>query len=172
MQSQEKTRLDEQAPEDASTAIADAKPKKRGRPVGSKNAKKKVAKKKTGKKKATKKTASKKKVGKKKAGKKKASKKVVADPGSKKVTRKKATKKKASKKKRGKKKVAGRAIPASSSMARLMAAVEELRAAVVDLAQSQGAEQKAAMSDLRKTAQAKIADLEEAAMRSLKNFGR
>ena len=176
MQSQEETRLDQQAPEEASAAVADAAPKKRGRPPGSKNAKKKVAGKKVGKKKASKKKVSKKKASKKKAGKKKASKKVLAERGSKKVTRKKASKKKASKKKaskkkRGKKKVAAQTVSASGSMARLMAAVEELREAVVDLAQSKAAEQQSAVSDLRKAAQSKIADIEEAAVRSLKKFG-
>ena len=178
MQSNEETRLDQQAPDEASATMADAEPRKPGRPKGSKNVgKKKASKKKAGKKKASSKTASRKKAGKKKSGKKKASKKkvsrsAVAELGlGKKATRKKAGKKKASKKKRGKKKAAASRAGGSDSMARLMAAVEELREAVVELAQSKASEQHTAVHELREAAKAKIADLEDAAMRSFKKLG-
>lgn len=134
MQSQEETRLDQQAPEDASTATADPAPKRRGRPPG----------KKTSKKKASKKKATKKKIGKKKTGKKKVSRK---------------------------KKVAGRPASASEPMARLMAAVEELREAVVELAQEKADNQREAVSELRQAAQARIAEVEGAALRALKKLG-
>ena len=154
MQSSEETRLDQQAPEDASASVADAEPRKPGRPKGSKNVgKKKSSKKKAGKKKATKKKASKKKAGKKKASKKKTS------------------KKKTSKKKRSKKKTAAGSTGGSDSMARLMAAVEELREAVVELAQTNAAQQHTAVQELRLAAKARIADLEDAAVRSLKKLG-
>jgi len=161
MQSREDTRLEQAASAEGAESAAEAQPKRRGRPPGSKNKKKKVigkktSKKKTTKKKATKKKAAKKKVGKKKATKKKASKKF----GSKKVA----------KKKRGKKKTT-RATAGQDSMARLMAAVEELREAVVDLAQSKAEEQQSAVADLRKAAQSRIAEIEDAAVRSLKKFG-
>ncbi len=171
MQSQEETRLDQQAPEEASTEAAEPAPKRRGRPPGSKNSKKKTTKKKATKKKASKKKASKKKASKKKTGKKKASKKVGTAPGTKKATRKKASKKKASKKKRGKKKAAGRPATVSDPMVRLMAAVEELRDAISDLAQSKAAEQHTAVTELRQAAKARIAEVEEAALRSLKKLG-
>jgi hypothetical protein len=199
MQSSETDILEQQAPEEASATVAETAPRKPGRPAGSKNkkktskkkaskkkagkkkaSKKKATKKKASKKKASKKKASKKKAAKKKRGKKKASKKVAATPGSKKKTRKKAgkkkaSKKKASKKKRGKKKGSKKkaaAKPASSdSMARLMAAVEELREAVVDFAHSKTEDQQAVVAELRRSAQAKIADLEDAAVRSLKKLG-
>ena len=166
MQSREDTRLEQAASAEGAESAAEAQPKRRGRPPGSKNKKKKVigkktskkktSKKKTTKKKATKKKAAKKKIGKKKATKKKASKKF----GSKKVA----------KKKRGKKKTT-RATAGQDSMARLMAAVEELREAVVDLAQSKAEEQQSAVADLRKAAQSRIAEIEDAAVRSLKKFG-
>ena len=173
MQSNEATRLDQQAPEEAATAAAEAVPRKPGRPKGSKNVgKKKASKKKAGKKKATKKKASKKKAGKKKRSKKKVAGKPLAEPGAaKKATRKKAGKKKASKKRRGKKKTAASRAGGSDSMARLMAAVEELREAVVELAQSKASEQHTAVQELREAAKAKIADLEDAAMRSFKKLG-
>jgi hypothetical protein len=150
-----------------------------------KASKKKASKKKASKKKASKKKASKKKASKKKASKKKRSKKVATAPGTKKATRKKAgkkkaskkkaSKKKASKKKRGKKKRGKKksaAGPASSdSMARLMSAVEELREAVVEFAQTKTEDQQAVVAELRRSAQAKIADLEDAAVRSLKKLG-
>lgn len=169
MQSQEDTRHDQKAPDEASSAVADPAPKRRGRPPGTKNSKKKTTKK-TAKKKATKKKASKKKASKKKTGKKKASKKLTATPGTKKATRKKASKKKASKKKSGKKKAAARTEAGSPELARLMAAVEELRAAVIDLATSQAARE-SAVGDMRKAAQAKIAEIEDATARSLKKLG-
>ncbi|MCC5866201.1 MAG: hypothetical protein JJU31_13840 [Wenzhouxiangella sp.] len=169
MQSQETTRHDQQAPDEASSAVADPAPKRRGRPPGTKSAKKKTTKK-TAKKKATKKKATKKKASKKKAGKKKASKKLTAVPGTKKATRKKASKKKASKKKRGKKKTAARTEGGSPELDRLMAAVEELRSAVIGLATSQAARH-SAISDMRKTARAKIAEIEDATTRSLKKMG-
>ena len=56
-------------------------------------------------------------------------------------------------------------------MARLMAAVEELREAVVELAQSKTAEQQSAVQELRLAAKANIAALEDAALRSLKKLG-
>ena len=180
MQSTHIDKLEQQAPEEASGATAEPEvARKPGRPAGSKNkkagskkrtSKKKTSKKKATKKKATKKKATKKKASKKKAGKKKASKKVAAAPGSKKATRKKATKKKTSKKKRAKKKSSTK--PGSSdSMTRLLTAVEELREAVVELAQTKASEQQAAVTEFRRSAQAKIADLEAAAVRSLKKFG-
>ncbi len=91
------------------------------------------------------------------------------------MSKKKASKKKASKKKRGKKKrtkkqSATRA-STSDSMARLMSAVEELREAVVDFAQSKTEDQQAIVAELRRSAQTKIADLEDAAVRSLKKLG-
>ena len=180
MQSNNIDKLEQQAPEEASSATAEPEvARKPGRPAGSKNkkatskkktSKKKTSKKKASKKKATKKKATKKKASKKKTGKKKASKKIAAEPGVKKATRKKASKKKAGKKKRGKKKTAGATAP-SESLARLMAAVEELREAVVDFAEAKAEDQKAAVSELRRSAQAKIADLEDMAVRSLKKFG-
>jgi hypothetical protein len=116
-----------------------------------------------------KKKATKKKAAKKKAGKKKVSKKVAAEPGVKKATRKKASKK-AGKKKRAKKKTAS-AASSSDSLSRLMAAVEELRDAVVDFAQAKTEDQQVAVAELRRSAQAKIADLEESAVRALKKLG-
>lgn len=102
----------------------------------------------------------------------KVSRSAVAEPGlGKKATRKKAGKKKASKKKRGKKKAAASRAGGSDSMARLMAAVEELREAVVELAQSKASDQQTAVHDLREAAKAKIADLEDAAIRSFKKLG-
>ena len=158
MQSQEDTRLDQQAPEEAATAVADPAPRKPGRPKGSKNA----AKKKT----------SKKKIGKKKASKKKAATKAVAvTDSSTKALRNKAVKKKVSKKKRSTKKTAAGGAGGSDSMARLMAAVEEMREAIVELAQSKAGEQQTAVNELRQAAKAKIADLEEVAVRSLKKLG-
>ena len=189
MQSSETEKLEQQAPEEASSTVADSAPRKPGRPAGSKNkktagkkkaAKKKTSKKKTSKKKATKKKASKKKASKKKAskkkaskkktGKKKASKKIGAKPGVRKTTRKKASKKKAGKKKRSKKKTAAAAAP-SDSLSRLMAAVEELRDAVVAFAQAKGEDQQVAVAELRRSAQSKIADLEESAVRALRRIG-
>ena len=163
MQTSQPTRADEQAPEDASAAVADPKPARRGRPPGSTN--KKASKKKASKKKASKKKASKKKAGKKKAGKKKVSKKTV----SKKTASKKATKKKASKKKRSKK-TAAQAAPASGRLARIIAAVEELREAVLELAKSSATEHQQAVVDLRALARRKIDDLENAATRTLDKF--
>ena len=171
MQSREDTRLEQAASAEGAESAAEAQPKRRGRPPGSKNKKKKVIGKKTSKKKTSKKKTSKKKATKKKATKKKAAKKKV---GKKKATKKKASKKfgskKVAKKKRGKKKTT-RATAGQDSMARLMAAVEELREAVVDLAQSKAEEQQSAVADLRKAAQSRIAEIEDAAVRSLKKFG-
>ncbi len=166
MQSREDTRLEQAASAEGAESAAEAQPKRRGRPPGSKNKKKKVIGKKTSKKKTTKKKTTKKKATKKKAAKKKV--------GKKKATKKKASKKfgskKVAKKKRGKKKTT-RATAGQDSMARLMAAVEELREAVVDLAQSKAEEQQSAVADLRKAAQSRIAEIEDAAVRSLKKFG-
>lgn len=166
MQSREDTRLEQAASAEGAESTAEAQPKRRGRPPGSKNKKKKVIGKKTSKKKTSKKKATKKKATKKKAAKKKV--------GKKKATKKKASKKfgskKVAKKKRGKKKTT-RATAGQDSMARLMAAVEELREAVVDLAQSKAEEQQSAVADLRKAAQSRIAEIEDAAVRSLKKFG-
>jgi len=100
--------------------------------------------------------ASKKKASKKKASKKKASKK--------KASKKKASKKKASKKKASKKK---KASYRDDSFARIVAAVEELRDAVNDLAGSELRHRREAVEDLRAAARAKISDLETAAQRSL-----
>ncbi len=136
-----------------------------------KASKKKASKKKASKKKAAKKKASKKKLGKKKAGKKKASKKKV---GKKKVGKKKTGKKKAGKKKRGKKK--GRKKKGSKKrttaaagvpMTRLVAAVDELRAAVMELATKEVSHRRKAVDDFRQTAKAKMSDLESAAQSSL-----
>ncbi|MFP4277959.1 MAG: hypothetical protein ACLFQ2_11145 [Wenzhouxiangella sp.] len=169
MQSTDIENLEQQAPEEASDTTAEATPRKPGRPAGSKN-KKTGSKKKASKKKTSKKKVGKKKATKKKTGKKKASKKITAEPGVKKATRKKASKKKAGKKKRAKKKAATRAA-SSDGLGRLMAAVEELRDAVVEFAQTKAEDQQAAVAELRRSAQAKIADLEDAAVRSLKKLG-
>ncbi|NDY96775.1 hypothetical protein [Wenzhouxiangella limi] len=104
------------------------------------------------------------------AAKKKASKKVATESGVKKAIRKKASKKKAGKKKRGKKKTAGAQVP-SESLARLMAAIEELREAVVGYAVAKAEDQQATVAELRRSAQARIAEVEEAAVRSLRRFG-
>lgn len=149
MQSQEEMKLEQAAPEDGTITNAEEAPKRRGRPPGSKNKKKKT----TGKKKTSKKKTSKKKVSKKKTSKKKASKK-------------KASKKKASKKKSSKKKVSQ-----AEPMSRLLAAVDELREAALELAQSRTEDHQAVVSDLRKAAQSRIAEIEQAAVRSLKRFG-
>ena len=161
MQTLEQTRLDEQAPEDASSAVADPTPKKRGRPAGSKNAKKKVAKKKTAKKKATKKKTAKKKAARKEA---------ASEETGERIPVKKVGKKKAAKKKRGKKKIT-RSIDPNDGMSRLLAAVEELREAVVALANEKAQDQKAAVSDLRRAAQERIADIEDMALRTLRKLG-
>ena len=153
MQSNEDTRLNQQAPEEASAAVADPPKRKPGRPKGSTN---------VGKKKSSKKKVSKKKV---------ASKAPTEPIAGDRVTGTKAAKKKTSKKKRGKKKVATSGAGASDSMARLMAAVEELRDAAVELAHSKAAEQHTAVQELRQAAKAKIADLEDIAVRSLKKLG-
>ncbi|MEE4639355.1 MAG: hypothetical protein V2J42_11520 [Wenzhouxiangella sp.] len=150
MQSNEETRLSQQAPEEASAAQVEPAPKRRGRPPGSKNSKKSASKK--------------------KSGKKKISKKLTSEPGSKKATRKKASKKKASKKKRAKKKTAGVTAP-SEGLSRLMAAVEELRDAVVDLTQSKAEDHHHAVIELRTAAKARIAELEDLTVRTLKRFG-
>lgn len=142
-----------------SSTAAEPKRRKPGRPPGS------STKKKAGKKKAAKKKTSKKKAPKTTAGKKKASKKV-----GKKTASKKLGAKKASKKKRGKKK-AVRASAGSDSMARLLAAVEELREAVVELANEKAQEQRSAVADLRQAAQQRIADVEDMAIRALKKLG-
>ncbi len=52
-------------------------------------------------------------------------------------------------------------------MGRLLAAVEELRAAVMDMASSEVAHRRKAVEDFRETARAKITDLESAAQSSL-----
>lgn len=52
-------------------------------------------------------------------------------------------------------------------MSRLVAAVEELRAAVVELASSEITHRRKAVEDFRETARAKISDLETAAQNSL-----
>lgn len=146
----ETNELNQQASDGADTATP-AKPKRRkpGRPPGS----------------GTKKKAGKKKAAKKKTSKKKASKKV-----GKKTASKKLGAKKASKKKRGKKKTV-RAAAGSDSMARLLAAVEELREAVVELASEKAQEQKSAVADFRQAAQQRFADLEDMAVRTLKKLG-
>jgi Mg2+ and Co2+ transporter CorA len=89
----------------------------------------------------------------------------------KKTSKKKATKKKAGKKKRSKKKTASTA-SSSESLSRLMAAVDELREAVVGFAQTKSEDQQAAVAELRRSAQAKIADLEDSAVRALKRLRR
>ncbi len=144
MQSQEELKLEQAAPEDGAATNAEDAPKRRGRPPGSKNKKKKT----TGKKKTSKKKTSKKKVSKKKTSKKKASKK-------------KASKKKSSRKK----------VSQAEPMSRLLAAVDELREAALELAQSRTEDHQAVVSDLRKAAQSRIAEIEQAAVRSLKRFG-
>ena len=189
MQSQEDTRLDETSPEEgaiggAAPAVEEtvsagpvngrkkASKKKAGKKKATKkkSSKKKAGKKKTSKKKSAKKKASKKKTSKKKTAKKKTGKKTSKKKASKKKTakkkasKKKASKKKASKKKRGKKK---RAAAGSDHMSRLIAAVEELRAAVVELASTELSHRRQAVEDLRETARAKISDLETAAQNSL-----
>lgn len=154
------TQVDQQAA-DLAEATAPTEPKRRkpGRPPGS------GTKKKAGKKKSAKKKTSKKKTSKKTAGKKKASKKV-----GKKTASKKLGAKKASKKKRGKKKTV-RAAAGSDGMARLLAAVEELREAVVELASEKAQEQQSAVADFRQAAQQRFADLEDMAVRTLKKLG-
>ncbi|MFP4278303.1 MAG: hypothetical protein ACLFQ2_12905 [Wenzhouxiangella sp.] len=52
-------------------------------------------------------------------------------------------------------------------MSRLLAAVEELRAAVMDLASSEMAHRRKAVEEFRDTARAKISDLETVAQTSL-----
>lgn len=140
-----------------------ASKKKASKKKGSKKkaSKKKASKKKASKKKASKKKASKKKASKKKTSKKKASKKKT---GKKKASKKKASKKKASKK-RGKKKKAAAA--PSGSMARVLAAAEELRDALQELAAQELGNRRRAVEELRDTARAKITDLENAAQSSL-----
>lgn len=167
MQSAEIDVLEQQAPEEASATVTEAAPKKPGRPKGSKNkktSKKKATKKKTGKKKASRKKATKKKGSKKKTGKKKTSKKLATEPGSKKTARKKA-----SKKKRGKKKTTSGRF--SEPMQRLVAAVENLRIAVMDFAHKDAEQRRKVVSEFGRSAQAKISDLEDAAVRSLRKLG-
>ena len=192
MQSAEIDVLEQQAPEEASATVAEVAPKKPGRPKGSKNkktskkkaakkktSKKKTSKKKASKKKASKKKASKKKTSKKKRGKKKASKKVAITPGTKKATRKKAGKKKASKKKtskkkRGKKagsKAAAARSAVSGSMQRLLTAVDQLRDAVVEFAHRDNEAKKAVVAEFGRSAQKKISDLEDSAVKSLRKLG-
>jgi len=137
MQMSEESKLEQQAPEDGGTASGSG---------AMTAAPDQASKKKASKKKASKKKASKKKASKKKASKKKASKK-------------KASKKKASKKKK--------ASYRDDSFARIVAAVEELRDAVNDLAGSELRHRREAVEDLRAAARAKISDLETAAQRSL-----
>ncbi len=163
MQSQEEVKLEQAAPEDGAATSSEDAPKRRGRPPGSKNKKKKVSgKKKTSKKKTSKKKVSKKKSTKKKATKKKASKK--------KASKKKAAKKKVGRKKRSSKKTGGAASQAEP-MSRLLAAVDELREAALELAQSRSEDHQTVVSDLRKAAQSRISEIEQAAVRSLKRFG-
>ena len=133
--------MESNQPADVAETSAPAEPKRRkpGRPPGS------GSKKKAGKKKAAKKKTSKKKASKKTVGKKKASKKV------------------------GKKKTI-RAAAGSDSMARLLAAVEELREAVVELASEKAKEQQSAVADLRQAAQQRIADLEDMAVRTMQKL--
>ena len=145
MQTSEEAKLEQQAP-DAGSAI--------GTPEGEASAAKDVPAVST----ASKKKASKKKASKKKASKKKASKK--------KASKKKASKKKASKKrgkKRGKKKVAA----ASGRYARVLAAADELRDSLAELASTELQDRRQAVEDLRVAARAKISDLETAAQSSL-----
>jgi hypothetical protein len=176
MQSADTENLEQQAPEEASATVTETAPKKPGRPKGSKNkkaSKKKAGKKKTSKKKTTKKKATKKKASKKKSGKKKAAKKVTAEPGTKKKTRKKASKKKASKKKSAKKTSSKKASSGrlSEPMQRLLAAVDDLRTAVVNFAHKDAEQQKAVVKAFGRAAQSKISDLEEAAVKSLRKIG-
>ena len=119
---------------------------------------KKASKKKASKKKASKKKASKKKASKKKASKKKASKK--------KASKKKASKKKASKK-RGKKKRGKKKVATSDRYTRVLAAADELRDALSELASTELHDRRQAVEDLRAAARAKISDLESAAQSSL-----
>ena len=158
MQTSQPTRADEQAPEDASAAVADPKPAKRGRPPGS--GKKKASKKKASKKKSSKKKASKKKSGKKKASKKKLSKKTAG---------KKASKKKASKKKRTKKKAAQASL-GTGGIDQVLDAADRLREAVLELARSTAAEQQQNVAELRSMAKQKLEDIETAAVRTLRRL--
>jgi hypothetical protein len=176
MQSADTEILKQQTPEEASATVAETAPKKPGRPKGSKNkkaSKKKASKKKVSKKKTTKKKATKKKASKKKSGKKKAAKKLAADPGTKKKTRKKAGKKKSSKKKSSKKTSSKKTSTGrfSEPMQRLVTAVEDLRAAVVDFAHKDAEQRRKVVADFGRSAQSKISDLEDAAVRSLRKLG-
>lgn len=150
MQSQDEIKLEQAAADEGSTAAAEATGQ--AAPPAKKVSKKKASKKK----KSSKKKVSKKKSGKKKASKKKSSKK--------KAGKKKAGKKKAGKKKRGKKKAMA---ATGTPMARLLAAVDELRAAVSELASSEVSHRRKAVDEFRATAKAKISDLETAAQSSL-----
>ena len=92
-------------------------------------------------------------------------------PASKPARKKKASKKKASKKgrrkKRGKKKATQAAVASTDNMSRVLAAVEELREAIHELASTEISHRRKAVEDLRAAAREKISDLEIAAQSSI-----
>ena len=101
---------------------------------------------------------------------------VVASPALKKASKKKASKKKASKKKaskkkaskkRGKKRGKKKVSVDSGRYARVLAAADELRDSLAELASTELHDRRQAVEDLRVAARSKISDLETAAQNSL-----
>lgn len=153
------TATDAQA--ELSNDVQAASPKRRGRPPSKKTAgKKKVSKKKTSKKKASKK----------KRSNKKSASRIGEELQPESPRRKKKTsKKKRSKKKRGRRSAA--AIQMQNTYGRLLDAVNELQAAVTELAETQRAQQASAFSDVREMARSKMEEFEKVALTTIRKLG-